>query len=117
MRESSRIRISITLIAAYVIALQALLLPLSVAAAVPFVASHCASVSDAGNDSPVNRAGCPCAGGCGLQCCTHAMAALAPIVCGAAPGYAGAATPEALLFGVVRPFAHRPQILRAPPSV
>jgi len=116
MRISSRVRISITLIAAYVIALQALLLPFSVAAAVPFVASHCASVSDAGNDSPVNQSGCPCAGGCGLQCCTHALAAPTPIVCGAAHGCAGAVAPEAILFGVVRPFAHRPQIPRAPPA-
>jgi hypothetical protein len=117
MRDPSRVRVSITLIAVYVIALQALLLPSSLAAAVPFVASDCVSVPDAGNVSPVNQSGCPCAGGCGIQYCTHALTAPTPIVFGAAHAYAGAVATEVLLFGVVPPLTHRPQIPRAPPFV
>jgi hypothetical protein len=115
MRDSSRARVSVIVIAAYMVALQAMLLPLSVAAAVPFATGHCASVSDAANDSPVSQSGCPCAGGCGMQCCGHALAVPAPVIFGAAYAYAGPVAREVLLFGVVRPVTHRPQIPRAPP--
>jgi hypothetical protein len=115
MSDSSRTRVSVIAIAAYMVALQAVLLPLSVAAAAPFATSRCAPVSDAGNDSPVSQSVCPCASGCGMQCCAHALALPAPIVFGAAHAYAGAAAREVLLFGVVRPVTHCPQIPRAPP--
>ena len=113
MRESSRVRVSIALIAAYVVALQALLLPLSVAAAGPFAAALC--VSHAGNSAPVNPSGCPCAAGCGMQCCAHTLAVPTPAVIGAGQTYAGVMLPEIRLAGVVHPVRHCPHIPRAPP--
>src|ERR1019366_4738562 len=66
MSESARTRRVIALAAAYVVALQALLLPLSAAVGGPFESSLCAAAapvdhasSPAGHDS-----GCPCAPGC-----------------------------------------------------
>src|ERR1019366_560387 len=77
MSESARTRRVIALAAAYVVALQALLLPLSVAAGGPFESSLCAAAapvdhasSPAGHDS-----GCPCAAGCGTQCCVQTSVA------------------------------------------
>src|ERR1035441_10416248 len=73
MSESARTRRVIALAAAYVVALQALLLPLSAAVGGPFESSLCAAAapvdhasSPAGPDS-----GCPCAAGCGTQCCVQ----------------------------------------------
>jgi hypothetical protein len=61
-------RRAVALIAAYIVALQALLLPLSVAAAPPFAAHLCAATADNGSDAPAGPAGgCPCAAGCGLH--------------------------------------------------
>ncbi len=115
MRDSSRARVSVTWMAAYLVALQALLLPLSVVAAAPFLMRHCTSVSVAGNEGPVGQSGCPCAAGCGMQCCAQALLAPPPVVVEAAQSFAGAMVPEARLVGVVRPASHRPHIPRAPP--
>lgn len=61
----------VALLAAYVVALQALLLPLSVAAGGPLQASLCSASAD---NAPVKRDnGCPCAAGCGTQCCVQAF--------------------------------------------
>jgi hypothetical protein len=70
MSELFQCRRLIALAAAYVIALQALLLPLSVAAGGAFDFSLCTAVTSA--DRPSSPAGydsgCPCAAGCGMQC-------------------------------------------------
>ncbi len=115
MRDSSRVRVAIAFVAACVVALQALLLPLSVAAAGPFDTAICVSHLD--NSAPVTPSGCPCAAGCGMPCCVHALATPAPVVTGAAQPYAAAMVPEARLDGVVRLVSRNPQIPRAPPLV
>lgn len=78
MKEPGRIRPTVALAAAYVIALQALLLPLSAAAAgraFPFPLCS-AGASVAGSAAPEGHSsGCPCAAGCGIPCCVHALAA------------------------------------------
>jgi hypothetical protein len=69
MTESARSRGFIALIAAYAVALQALLLPLSVAAGAQ---SSGLCLSAASNGQPAgDQSGCPCAAGCGLQCCAQ----------------------------------------------
>jgi len=113
MRDSSGV--SITLIAACVVALQALLLPLSVAAAGPLVTTLCTSGARTDSQEPVNQTACPCAGGCGMPCCVHALTAPTPVVIGAAQAHAGAMVPEVRLAGVVRQVSHHPHIPRAPP--
>src|SRR6185437_11855264 len=72
----------VALIAAYAVALQALLLPLSVAAAGPFATALCAQASTHGPSSN-HQASCPCVAGCGAQCCEAAT--LPPDVAVAAP--------------------------------
>jgi hypothetical protein len=71
MTESAHSRGFIAVFAAYVVALQALLLPLSVIAGTPGSAL-CLSAASSGAGQPADHSsGCPCAAGCGLQCCTQ----------------------------------------------
>jgi len=63
----------IALAAAYLIAAQAVLLPLSVAAASPMLTALCISSSDGTGHGPSGSDnGCGCAAGCGMQCCAPA---------------------------------------------
>jgi hypothetical protein len=74
MSKSLRCRHVIALAAAYVVALQALLLPLSVAAGSPFHSSLCAAAAATdGLPQPTGHdGGCPCAAGCGRNAaCSH----------------------------------------------
>jgi hypothetical protein len=118
MRKSKRSRRIIALIAAYVVALQALLLPLSVAAGGPFESSLCAAAapvdhapSPAGHDS-----GCPCAAGCGTQCCVQTLAG-PPVVVTLHLTRAIAMTPAPAIEPIVRVADRNPQVPRAPPAV
>jgi len=61
--------------AAYVVALQTLLLPLTVIASDPFAVTLCSTLSADGNPSPLKSdMPCACASGCGMQCCVPALA-------------------------------------------
>jgi len=75
MIDSFRARNIVVLFAAYVIALQALLLPLSVAAGPTIGPALCLSGTSTGRDHPPagDQQQCPCAAGCGVQCCTQAL--------------------------------------------
>jgi hypothetical protein len=83
----------LALVAAYLIALQALLLPLSLTPAIALSVSLCSSgTATAGTSAPANHpTGCPCAAGCGMQCCAPALAAPPPT-----PAIADVAQTEAL---------------------
>lgn len=80
MHNPSRPRRLIALFVAYVVALQALLLPLSAAAGVTYgtFCADAASVED--GHRPVNHdTGCPCADGCGVLCCAQALTGPLPV--------------------------------------
>ena len=79
MSRRSRTLRFIALFAAYVVALQALLLPLSVAVGGTLDLTPCAAATSAGStQTPAShQTGCPCAAGCGMQCCVHALDASA----------------------------------------
>ena len=118
MSESARTRRVIALAAAYVVALQALLLPMSVAAGGPFESSLCAAAapvdhasSPAGHDS-----GCPCAAGCGTQCCVQSLAGPPQVAIILAPTRAIAMTLPRATEPIIRPADRSPQIPRAPPA-
>ena len=118
MSKTIRTRRIIALIAAYVVALQALLLPLSMAAASPFATSLCAAVSDGSSHAPAGHdSGCPCAAGCGMQCCAQIFVGPAQIV--VVHGVAAAVTlmPARALGPIIRVAYRSPQIPRAPPTV
>ena len=76
MSRHLRSRRLIALLAAYVVALQALLLPLTVAAGAAFDGSLCAAAASASVPAaPVSHDnGCACAAGCGMQCCAQTLA-------------------------------------------
>jgi hypothetical protein len=113
MSEIARTRRGVALIAAYVVALQALLLPLSVAAG-PFAGSLCASVN--GSPSPVSHEqGCPCAAGCGMQCCAQTLAGPPQIVIALGPTRTIVIAPAPVIQPVVRVTERGPQVARAPP--
>jgi hypothetical protein len=117
MSEPIRSQRIIALIAAYVVALQALLLPLSVAAGSPFTTSLCAAAASAdGAPSPSNHdSGCPCAAGCGMQCCAQTFVGPTQITLARGVTRAVTMTPALVLEPVVRLADRSPQIPRAPP--
>jgi hypothetical protein len=108
----------LALAAAYVIALQALLLPLSIAAGGQFGSSLCtASASVEGQTTPGDHdSGCPCAAGCGTQCCVQSMAGTPQFTFSPVHSRVIAMAP----LPAVSPGFHfdgrRPQIPRAPPA-
>lgn len=103
----------VALIAAYAVALQALLLPLSVAAAGPFATALCADASTHGPSSN-HQAGCPCVAGCGAQCCEAAT--LPPDVTVAAPLHSpDTVVPTLALIAAKRAAERSPLLPRAPP--
>jgi len=118
MSEATRTRRVIALIAAYVVALQALLLPLSVAAGSPFQTSLCAAVTSAeGTTGPASYGGCPCAAGCGMQCCAQGLAGPPQVIVAYLPARVFIIAPPPAGDPVMRPADRQPQIPRAPPAV
>ena len=117
MRQPCRSRSFIALAAAYVIALQALLLPLSVAVGGAYPFSLCsAGASVASSQSPAgHQSGCPCAAGCGMQCCVHALAGPPQILIAVELAQAGALMPLPALEVAVRPAMRGLQVARGPP--
>ena len=116
MSHSLRSRRIVALVAAYVVALQALLLPLSVAPPPPD-ASLCASASPASPHSGDGHGtGCPCAAGCGTQCCGNAMVGPPPAIDVLAPAAIAKLAPPRAIVSAARPHRHSPQLARAPPA-
>lgn len=115
MRKSTDSHRGIALIAAYVVALQALLLPLSVASGVAVDTSICAEASSAaGSQAPVSHdTGCACAAGCGMQCCGQALADRPQIVIAIELTHGRAVTPPPAIGPNVRPAERSPQVARA----
>lgn len=78
MRRSLFSRRLIALGAAYLVALQALILPLSMPVSASPAASLCVSAQDGGGaaGAPAGQDhACPCAAGCGMQCHAPALGA------------------------------------------
>jgi hypothetical protein len=74
MSEHIRRRRLCALFVAYVVALQALLLPLSVAAGASFSNSLCSAAStDTSQGSGSGDAGYVCPASCGISCCSQAL--------------------------------------------
>ncbi|MGH6725985.1 MAG: hypothetical protein ACREB8_05495 [Pseudolabrys sp.] len=119
MREILQTRRLIALAVAYVIALQALLLPLSVAAGSPFANSLCAAAASIErSQAPGSHdSGCPCAGGCGMQCCAQTLAAPPPAAIALELTLATVLPPPPAISPVVRPAVRSPQVARAPPII
>jgi hypothetical protein len=118
MRKSTDSRRMIALVAAYVVALQALLLPLSVASGAAIDSSVCATAtSAAGSQPPASHdTGCACAAGCGMQCCGQALASPPEIVVALRLTRARALVLPPAIEPFVRPPEKGPQIPRAPPA-
>jgi hypothetical protein len=116
-RRTSRI---LAVLAAYAVALQALLLPLSVAAGAPAAFSLCSS-AQTGTSGPVgdrqgdHQGGCPCAAGCGMQCCTSG--AIGPPQIGIVRAVTRSIPPTPARYSepVRRPAGKGAQVPRGPP--
>src|SRR5512135_2747451 len=116
MSHSLRSRRIVALIAAYVVAMQALLLPLSVAAGAPDFGLCVSSASASPHSGDGHATGCPCAAGCGTQCCTNAMAGPPPAIVVLAPAAIAKLTPPPrAIVSATRPHLQHPQLARAPP--
>lgn len=106
----------IALAAAYLVAAQAILLPLSVAAASPLLSALCVSSSDGtGHGTSGSDNGCGCAAGCGMQCCAPAALDAPAAKFRASPAVAQILAPVVVFAASLRAEErgwHRP---RAPP--
>jgi hypothetical protein len=118
MRKPIRTRRLIALLAAYVVALQALLLPLTVAAGASFDGSLCSAVSsvESGHQPAGHDTGCPCAAGCGMQCAAHSLAGPPPVASAVrAQTRFSMIAPEPAIEATLQPARRSPQAARAPP--
>jgi hypothetical protein len=118
MSKPVRSRRLVALIAAYVVALQALLLPLSVAVGGPLGSSLCAAAASVeGSPSPAShQTGCSCAAGCGMQCCVKALIGPPSVAVALALTYTRVTAPAPAFEPIVRAPAKGPQVARAPPA-
>ena len=108
----------IALLAAYVVVLQALLLPLTVAAHSIVGDSLCSSATaDDGRGPASHDTGCACAAGCGMQC--HSPALTDAPVAGVAVRHAivSEIAPARPIVAAVRSSGRTPLVARAPPVV
>jgi len=116
MKQAPRSRRIVALVAAYVVALQALLLPLSVAAGAAADFSLCTAASSHGAPQPASHdTSCPCAAGCGMQCCVSALA-VPPQTTIALAREGARIAPPSVIASVARPYLRSPQLARAPPA-
>jgi hypothetical protein len=116
MGKPVRSRRIVALIAAYVVALQALLLPLSVAAGSPFINSLCVSSAGTTQQKPLShQTGCACAAGCGMQCGAQGLAGAPQVTVAPALSQGYVLTAAPMLASAARAFERHPQIPRAPP--
>ena len=103
--------------AAYVVALQALLLPLSLAVANTVDLSLCVTASKTDGTPASHPTSCPCAAGCGMQCCVHASNGVTQAASTAADLQSGVIVPPPDIILAAQPHdLRRPQIPRAPPA-
>jgi hypothetical protein len=116
MSKPVRSRRIIALIAAYVVALQALLLPLSVAAGPALGSALCVTSTDDSQLPASHETGSPCTAGCGMLCCGQALTGPPQAVAVLILMRARALTPAPAIVPVVRPPDKGPQIPRAPPA-
>jgi hypothetical protein len=118
MNRASQSRRIVALVAAYFIGLQALLLPLSVAAGGVFTIVLCSAGASVGNaQGPLGHDnGCPCAAGCGMQCGAHALAGPPQTVIALASPGAVSLLPPPTIDAAPRLTLRRPQLARAPPA-
>ena len=118
MSESTRTRRVVALLAAYVVAVQALLLPLSGAAGSPFQTSLCAATSSVDGAPAGHDSGCPCAAGCGMQCCVKTLAGPPQVIAVKLDLTRPIAlAPASAIVRIIRVADRSPQVPRAPPGV
>lgn len=103
------------LFAAYVVALQVLLLPLTVAAGATFEPGLCNAGADGAPAPAGHDNGCGCAAGCGLHCCAQALAVPPQAVALVGPASVTAAPALPGFERAVRPAHFGSQRARGPP--
>lgn len=106
----------VALLAAYLVALQALLLPSLVAAGAPIASDICATSADGSHAPGGHETGCPCAAGCGMQCCAQALAGPAPIGLALALPRSSVIALTPAIEAAFQPAYKGPQNPRAPPA-
>jgi hypothetical protein len=118
MSKPVRSRRLIALFAAYVVALQGFLLPLTVAAFAAPETVLCTAAGEASRQPAGGDTGCGCAAGCGTQCCTPSLSA-PPAQAELVLDFTGATpvTPSLAILAAPRAPDHNPHSPRAPPFV
>lgn len=117
MSKPVRSRRLIALFASYVVALQALLLPLTVVGFAAPGAAICESAAGEGSHQPASHdSGCACVAGCGMQCCAQALAAPPRPEIALRPTRANVIAPPSSLREIAQHTERGPHSQRAPPS-
>lgn len=107
----------VALFAAYVVVLQALLLPLSVAASPAFGGvGLCLSAADSQAHPYQEGSGCPCAAACGMPCCAQALAHPPSIAVAFSAAVLGVLAPQPVIEVIVPSAFRGPKLARAPPA-
>lgn len=118
MSKPVRSRRLIAVFAAYLVALQGFLLPLTVAAFAAPESVLCTTAGETSHRPATDDAGCACAAGCGMQCGTSVLAGPSPQAIIAARTAHRVVAAPALSALVVSPFSEGiPHSPRAPPFV
>ncbi|WP_137045181.1 hypothetical protein [Pseudolabrys sp. FHR47] len=119
MRGTSHLRRLLAVAAAYVVALQLVLLPLTLAAADPLSGPLCsqAAASAAVPADPLKtNTGCACAAGCGTQCCASSALAAPSFTHAVDRNPLWTVTPTLVFGSATLAQARSPHNPRAPPA-
>lgn len=100
----------------YAVVLQALLLPLAVAGGGPLADSLCLSTSADTHGTAGHQSGCPCAAGCGAQCCGQGVLGAAQGSLVISSTLAGILKPSTALEPTLPVAERHPHNPRAPPA-
>jgi hypothetical protein len=116
MRRGVPARRIIALLAAYLVAAQALLLPLTLAAGAALPGAICAASSERGPAPAGGDTGCPCAAGCGMACCVQTLAGAPQVFAVIERSFVRGAVPAPVQAPQARPPENGPHSARAPPA-
>jgi len=87
-----------------------------VAAGAAFASSLCAASAEGSQPPSNHETGCPCAAGCGMQCCGQALIGPPQAVVAFALPHARTLAAAPAIELPVRPASRGPQVPRAPPA-
>jgi hypothetical protein len=117
MKQRAPLRRIVALFGAYIIALQAMLIPLSVAAAAPFDNSICGAIAaDPSEPARGHDSSGLCAAGCAMHCCVQTLISPPVETFVSARVWVRVSLTAVMFAPASRPAMAGPHLARAPPA-